>query len=267
MVPPWLWPLLATFSVSIIPVLLLSVIPFLTKLKKRTKSIKSKKQAEEFILPLNTMLCFAAGSLLADSLHHLLEEASHSSELQKITINVLLGVLLFFLVDRISRMINHHDHPGMATGWLSLIADAVHNFTDGLAIAASFGKSIHSGAATTIAIFLHEIPHELGDYALLTKAGFDHAKIIKAQLLTGAAAFAGTALGISIQNGGISGTVSENSGLLQVTCGGFLYLALCTILPEVMGDHGEKTSLRSLATDSAALITGAAIIISLENYF
>jgi solute carrier family 39 (zinc transporter), member 7 len=84
-------------------------------------------------------------------------------------------------------------------GYLNLIADFTHNITDGLAMAASFYASPAVGASTTLAVFMHEIPHEVGDFALLIQSGFSKKKAMGAQFVTATGAFLGTLIGIAIQ--------------------------------------------------------------------
>lgn len=243
------FPLGATFVVSIIPVFMLMAIP------------KGGR------LPLDSMMCFAAGSLLADSLHHLVEEAGRAKDPQGVALYVLAGIVSFFLIDRLSQLFHQHDHKqsgktSHSAGYLSLIADGVHNFTDGLAISASFSKGCPSGLATTLAIFMHEIPHELGDYAVLAKSGFGHGRIIQLQMMTAGAAFAGTAVGMGIQSGSL--IQIDGDWLMPVTCGGFLYLALCTILGEV---NGEKGNARTVLSNVLAMVSGIGVLHLLELYF
>jgi len=76
-------------------------------------------------------------------------------------------------------------------GLLNLIADTAHNFTDGMAIAASFTTSYQLGISTTVAVFFHEIPHEIGDFAILIQSGFSKRQAISAQVLTALGAFLG----------------------------------------------------------------------------
>mmetsp|Transcript_12106 Transcript_12106/g.25794 ORF Transcript_12106/g.25794 Transcript_12106/m.25794 type:complete len:361 (-) Transcript_12106:90-1172(-) len=134
---------------------------------------------------------------------------------------------------------------------LNLLGDAMHNFTDGLAIGASFSATKLSddqalapfvswttfsllkskGGLASISVFLHEIPHELGDFATLVKAGLSRNMAICAQFLTAIAAFLGTAFGL------FSGHIIEGLGhdiLVPFTAGGFVYLACVTILPDVL---------------------------------
>ncbi|KAL7500991.1 hypothetical protein ACHAWT_010576 [Skeletonema menzelii] len=131
---------------------------------------------------------------------------------------------------------------------LNLLGDSLHNFTDGLAIGATFAASeIHShdasvfsliksrGGLATASVFFHEVPHELGDFATLLNAGFSRNMAIGAQFLTAIAAFVGTAFGL------YSSHLIEGLGhevLLPFTAGGFLYLASCTILPEILATPG-----------------------------
>lgn len=264
LLPPWIQPFLATFVISIIPIGMLLAMPLIGSVLRKFQG-KTAKKAD--CLPLNSIMCFAAGSLLADALNHLAEEAKGNNP-STVAIQALAGIFVFFLIDRVSRLAGSQNpkKSSQSIGYLSLIADAVHNFTDGLAIAASFAKSIKSGVATTTAIFMHEIPHELGDYALLAKSGFSHAKIIQLQLLTAGAAFAGTAVGMAIESGALISSFGH-SWLLPVTCGGFLYLALCSILSEVMEDGTRNKTFGPILLDSAYFATGIAMLQYLESSF
>ncbi len=245
----WMNPFIATFTISVIPILSLVFVPLL-----------NSKQSG---LPLNFMMCFAAGSLLTDALDHLTEEAA-TRDPQTVTMQTLLGIVLFFAIDKITRFVHDHDSSSHSAGYLSLIADAVHNFTDGLAIAASFGKNMRSGLATTAAIFMHEIPHELGDYALLSKSGYNHAEIIQLQFLTAGAAFAGTGVGVAIENGWMN-IGKDSQWLLPLTCGGFLYLSLCTILSEVVQNDKRNKSFLECIKDILAVLGGIAVLHFLET--
>lgn len=262
--PQWTHPFLATFVISIIPIGLLLAMPLLGSLLGKFQGKKSKKAQS---LPLNSIMCFAAGSLLADALNHLAEEAKENDP-STVALQALIGIFLFFMIDRVSRLASSHSHKksSQSIGYLSLIADAVHNFTDGLAIAASFARSFKSGIATTTAIFMHEIPHELGDYALLAKSGFGHVKIIQLQVLTAGAAFLGTAVGIAIESGAVASSMGH-SWLLPVTCGGFLYLALCSILSEVMEDEKRNKNARMVLLDAVYFGAGIAMLQYLEANF
>jgi zinc transporter 7 len=136
---------------------------------------------------------------------------------------------------------------------LSLAADALHNFTDGLAIGASYSmdKSSSSldvwttftshprGSLASISIALHEIPHELGDFCSLIRSGYSSRQAILAQFMTAVAAFCGTATACALSH-----DAWTEERLLWITAGGFVYLACTTILPEVISDHGCSIPFR-----------------------
>merc|ERR1712137_1512427 len=110
--------------------------------------------------------------------------------------------------------------------WLNLAADFAHNFTDGLAIGASFlaGQSI--GVITTLTILLHEVPHEIGDFAILVQSGATKERAMMLQLVTAMGAMMGTVVGLLL--GGTFGAVSI---ILPFTAGGFIYIATVGVIP------------------------------------
>ena len=220
----------------------------------------------------------SAGSLLGDVLLHTLPH--HVGSTPDCGIWVLMGFTLFLTVDMLLRWLDphshshtNHNHGGEAalngtTGtsditkpappnihqsvvFLNLAADALHNFTDGLAIGASYAMYDNSsnddatvtlvtllqsrGGLASISILLHEVPHELGDFCTLVKAGYSKSQAVMAQFGTAVAAFMGTALALTVSQGDWAG-----ERLLFVTAGGFVYLAATTLLPEVL-DHGDTT--------------------------
>jgi zinc transporter 7 len=102
-------------------------------------------------------------------------------------------------------------------GYLNLIADFTHNITDGLALSSSFYASPTIGATTTVAVFFHEIPHEVGDFALLIQSGFSKRAAMGAQFVTAVGAFLGTCIGIAVQESAVGRHApSLHSGHLPV---------------------------------------------------
>ena len=194
---------------------------------------------------------FSAGALLGDAFLHLISGHEHDHDHHKHDSNgmpILAGILVFFGIELFSSSShNHsghkkhddddddHDHAEHhVNGFLSLLADSIHNFTDGLTIAAAWASSPTAGISTTIAIFVHEIPHELGDYAVLIRAGYTHPQVLKCQFMTGTAAFAGTLLGLLIQSSNNSALSAAFKSILPFSAGGFIYLALASIIPELL---------------------------------
>ncbi|EEH41882.2 ZIP Zinc transporter [Paracoccidioides lutzii Pb01] len=167
-------------------------------------------------------------------------------------------------------------------GYLNLIADFTHNITDGLAISSSFYASPTIGATTTVAVFFHEIPHEVGDFALLIQSGFSKRKAMGAQFVTAVGAFLGTFIGIAVQEfgnrdgagvtsdpgamslpAGILGTsLAVGDLLLPFTAGTFLYVGTVAVIPELLETGKNKgEELRKTATQFAAMAAGAGVML------
>ncbi|CAK7227410.1 hypothetical protein SCUCBS95973_006533 [Sporothrix curviconia] len=169
------------------------------------------------------------------------------------------------------------------SGYLNLIADFTHNITDGLAMSASFYASPTIGATTTVAVFFHEIPHEVGDFALLIQSGFSKRAAMGAQFVTALGALLGTVIGILVQEfGGNSASSSAAAGameaaglfgtsltwgdmLLPFTAGTFLYVGTVAVIPELLETSLEGSSklaeLRKTLVQFAAIATGAGIML------
>ena len=264
--------LLSTGLISLAPNLLL----FLFSVEKSNPS--------SLKLFLNLGQALASGALLGDVFLHALPHAEINDETG---IWILAGFVMFLLADILARTISgdhghhHGDHANnddssssssssksrtkLSAVALSLIADSLHNFTDGLAIGASFtaessasmiGQSISSlmasrGGLATISVMLHEIPHEIGDFCTLIQAGFTKRQAILAQFVTAIAAMVGTLVALFVSD------LFAGDGLSLITAGGFVYLASVTILPEVLG---ESKSFGYAMAQVVAFLTGVAFM-------
>lgn len=144
-------------------------------------------------------------------------------------------------------------------GVLNLVADMFHNFTDGLAIGASFAAGKNVGIVTTATILFHEIPHEIGDYAILIQSGVKPMKAIMLQSLTAIGALAGCIVALIAQGGdfGSSGII------LPFTAGGFIYIATVSVIPELLEG---ATSFRQSVMEIMALIMGVVIMVIIAQY-
>lgn len=170
-------------------------------------------------------------------------------------------------------------------GYLNLIADFTHNITDGLALSSSFYASPTLGATTTVAVFFHEIPHEVGDFALLIQSGFSKRAAMGAQFVTAIGAFLGTFIGIAIQAAsevdvaaadasdnqnplspvvGLFGTSLQwGDMLLPFTAGTFLYVGTVAVIPELLETGPNKfAELKKTAVQFAAMAAGAGIMLA-----
>ncbi|XP_048781112.2 zinc transporter ZIP10-like [Ostrea edulis] len=137
---------------------------------------------------------------------------------------------------KLSRSHSHsHSHDGgvpkdvAAVAWMVILGDGIHNFCDGLAIGSAFASSITGGVSTTIAVFCHELPHEIGDFAVLLKAGMKPKQAIVYNVVSSVLAFCGMLVGVLIGN-----IESASLWIFTVVGGMFLYVALVDMLPEMM---------------------------------
>ena len=166
------------------------------------------------------------------------------------------------------------------SGLLNLIADFTHNITDGLALSSSFYASRTVGATTTVAIFFHEVPHEVGDFALLIQSGFSKRKAMGAQFVTALGALLGTLIGIAVQESGDStgqgAATSESVGifgtslswgdmLLPFTAGTFLYVGTVAVIPELLETGPRKSEeIRKTVMQFLAILLGAGIMLAIS---
>lgn len=120
--------------------------------------------------------------------------------------------------------------------FLNLVADFMHNFTDGLAIGASYIAGNAVGMVTMVTVLVHEVPHEIGDFAILVQAGFPKKKAILIQLVTALGALAGCVLSLWSVDASALAEAAEHSWVLPFTAGGFIYIASSSIIPELLED-------------------------------
>lgn len=203
---------------------------------------------------------FAAGVLLGTAFFDLLPEAAHEAEGTGVNIFLwaLVGILLFFLTERFVHWFHHHEEfhehkkETKSTVPLIIIGDTMHNFIDGVAIAATFMVNPSLGIFTALAVFSHEVPQEIGDFGLLLHKGMKRKKIILVNIISAAVAFAGALLTYSL------GNVLESyiPVLLAITAGFFIYIAASDLIPEI---HYEKRKGFAFL-ESSLLIVGVVVI-------
>ncbi|KAI5704115.1 hypothetical protein M8J75_002150 [Diaphorina citri] len=143
-------------------------------------------------------------------------------------------------------------------GYLNLAADFTHNFTDGLAIGASYLAGKHVGIVTTITILFHEIPHEIGDFAILIQSGCSKSKAMKLQLVTAVGAMSGTLVSLAAQ--GISDAATK--WVLPFTAGGFIYIATVSVIPELLEDTSPKQTVKEIL----ALLLGVFMMVIIATF-
>lgn len=215
---------------------------------------------EKFMLKISHLLApFAAGVLLGSAFFDLLPEALHESEDKSVDIFLwtLIGIIIFFLFERFIHWFHHHeeyhnDSEKRTVLPLIIAGDTMHNFLDGIVIAASFIVSPSVGIVTALAVFAHELPQEIGDFGLMLHKGLSKNKIILVNLGSSAAAFAGALITFAA-GGAIEPYLPI---LLSLTAGFFIYIAASDLIPEI---HHEKR--RGFAFyESMLLIIGVVVI-------
>ncbi|MBP9715017.1 MAG: ZIP family metal transporter [Candidatus Pacebacteria bacterium] len=205
-------------------------------------------------------ISLAVGALLGDAFIHLIPEAfEEASNPLLISLLIISGILFFFILEKFLHWHHHgddteenHIHP---VGKLVLFSDGVHNFIDGVIIGASFLVSIPLGIATTLAVILHEIPQEIGDFAVLLHAGYTKARALWLNFLSALLSIAGVIIAL------VLGDVSQNFIIyfLPIAAGGFIYIAVADLIPELHKTKETKYSFLQFLS----LILGVFLMITL----
>jgi len=191
------------------------------------------------------LVSLSAGALMGGAFIHLLPEAQEKYRDGNMFLIVLLSFIFFFFVEKLLHW--RHCHKGECEihtfGYMNLFGDAVHNFIDGLVIAATFLTDIKLGIATSLAVFLHEIPQEIGDFGVLLYSGFGRKKAIISNFLVALTAVLGGLIGYFL-----SFSIDRfTTYLLPFTAGGFIYIAASDLMPEIRKETNLKKSLVSFA--------------------
>lgn len=187
------------------------------------------------------LIGFSAGALISSAFLHILPEALETAKGDSIFYYIVLGIILFFVMERYFYW--RHCHNGVCTvhafTYLNLVGDAMHNFIDGMIIAASFIISVKLGIVTTLAVALHELPQELGDFGVLVYGGFSPRRALFYNFICAATAMIGALCGYYL-SGLITGF---SSFILPLTAGGFIYIAASDLIPQL---HKETDKRRSV---------------------
>lgn len=190
---------------------------------------------EKFLKRIMLLLvALSAGALMGGAFLHMIPEAVSgcaTKQLDSLFIYVITGFVVFFVLEKILFWRHCHDVDCdvHTFGYMNLIGDGVHNFIDGLVIAAAFVSSPELGIATTIAIIFHEIPQEFGDFGVLLHSGFEKSRALLLNFATGLTAMFGGFVGFVIS----SRIESFVPALLPIAAGGFIYISASDLIPEI----------------------------------
>ena len=216
------------------------------------------KGARERAVPF--LISYATGTLLGAALLGLLPQAVEQGGLVETFASVLTGLILFFLLERL--LIWRHCHiagpcevHGTA-GHLILIGDALHNFVDGIVISAAFISSIPLGIVTGIAVIAHELPQEVGDFAVLLDNGFSRGRALKWNLISGSATIPGALLGyLSLEE-----SHRLMGPILALSAASFLYIGLADLIPGLHRRIGSEAGIAQFLL----LLAGVGTIVILQ---
>lgn len=203
---------------------------------------------------LFVLVSLAVGALLGDAFLHLIPEAFETTnDPTALSLAIVGGILFFFVVEK---LLHWHHHQGIEdsepaihpVGRIVLFSDGVHNYIDGLIVGLAYTVSIEVGIATTVAVILHEIPQEIGDFGVLLHAGYSKAKALWFNFASGLFAILGTVTALVLGDSAESLTLF----LVPITAGGFIYIALSDLIPEL---H-KTTSARKSIVQFAGILAG-----------
>ncbi|CAG9762265.1 unnamed protein product [Ceutorhynchus assimilis] len=148
-----------------------------------------------------------------------------------------------------------------SVAWMVIMGDGLHNFTDGMAIGAAFASGLAGGFSTTVAVFCHELPHELGDFAMLLKAGMSIKQALFYNLLSSGLCILGNLVGLYLGN-----TETANQWVFAAAAGTFIYIALVDMIPELSSAHDEEDNLIQCFLHLSGLLIGVGIMTVIALY-
>lgn len=221
------------------------------------------------------LVSLSVGVLLGTALLHVLPEAFESDvDPHRLFMTLLGGLLFFFLLEKAELYRHGHHHEGDGHehhhhfderqagrgGWSVLVGDSIHNFCDGIIIAAAFLADVQLGVVTAAAVIAHEIPQEVGDYIVLLNAGFSRRKALLYNALSGLASVVGGVLGYYI----VGPWEALFPYLLVAASSSFVYVAVADLLPQLQ----QRLSLKSTLAQIGWIAAGLALVLlakSLQN--
>jgi zinc and cadmium transporter len=215
------------------------------------------------------LVSLSTGVLLGTALLDILPEAFEGkASPQSLFVTLLVGLLFFFLLEKAELYRHSHHHEGDEHhhqhgfdqqqagrgGWSVILGDSIHNFCDGIIIAAAFLADTRIGVVTSLAIIAHEIPQEVGDYIVLLNAGFSRARALFYNALSGMAAVLGGAVGYFV----VGPWEALFPYLLVVASSSFIYVAVADLIPQLQ----HRLTLKETAAQLAWLTAGLMIVVA-----
>lgn len=200
------------------------------------------------------LVSYAIGTLLGVALLVLLPEALSHLSPRTVLGSLLAGIMLFFVLEKLVLWRHCHTHDCEAHGMpapMVIIGDAFHNFLDGVVIGTAVRTSIPLGVSTALAVATHEIPQELGDFAILLHAGYTRRKALLLNLVSGGSAVLGAVLAVLA----LDWLPQMSQYILSVAAASFLYIAMADLIPDLHRGRIDATTFRQLGLAIAGIGT------------
>ena len=223
---------------------------------------------------VENMVSFSVGLLLATAFLHSLPEAFQDSQASTPYLFSLLlaGILFFFMLEKIALLRHNHHHEGDGhdhhaghdaeeagkSGWMILVGDGVHNFVDGVLIAAAFIANPEVGILTAIAIIAHEIPQEIGNFMVLLNAGFSKKRALIYNMVCGLLAVVGGILGYAF----LEQSIAWIPYLLVFASSSFIYIAVSDLMPQMNRRIQIKESIKQITL----ILLGVGLVVGLSIF-
>ena len=205
------------------------------------------------------LLSYATGTLLGAAFLGMIPSALLQATPTAVSATILAGVVMFFVLEKLVVWRHCHDEDCAAHGGAApviLLGDAFHNLLDGVAIAAAFLTSVPLGVAASLAVVAHEIPQEVGDFAILLNSGYSRGRAFVYNLLSSATALPGALFGYVY----LDAARRLTPFILSVSAASFVYVAMADLVPHL---H-RQVGLRSAAAQSALILAGIATIAAIR---
>ncbi len=211
------------------------------------------------------LVSFAVGVLLANALLHLLPEAAEGLSVHTVGMVLLVGILIFFTLEKMALWRHDHQHghhggnnhgPAVQeihpVGLMIVVGDGLHNFVDGILIAAAFLQDPALGISTALAVIIHEIPQEIGDFMVLLGAGYSRSRALMLNILASLTAVAGGLIGWLA----LSQATTLIPYVLALAAASFLYIAVADLMPLLQ----RQRRIQDFALQLALLLSGLLVV-------
>jgi len=239
----WIYSLLSVFAVSLMSLVGVFFLGF------------NHKKLDKILI---YFISFSAGALFGDVFIHLIPETAEKLGFGlDLSLYILLGIIIFFILEKFINW-QHCHHPGHVHtfSYMVLVGDGFHNFLDGLIITASYIISVPVGIATTVAVVLHEIPQEIGDFGVLLSGGFSKGKALLLNFGSALLALVGALVALLLS--GVAGGIELI--LVPIAAGGFIYIAGADLIPEL---HKHSSSFVKSLLQLIAFVVGVGVMVVL----